>query len=551
VQTLLLITLFLPLAGALLLHGDRRAARWYAIGATLLALATGGVLVACYPGGVEPFAATNLDWLDPAAATIHTSFSIAIDGLSVWLFGLTLLLTVVAVLVGWEAIDRQASLYYRLLLLLETGMLGVFVARDVILFYIFFEFTLIPLFFLIGIWGSEERRLAATKFFLFTLTGSLLTFLGLLSIVLWVHHHPADGSAMGPITFAISDLTAALTLAPIEPKLQIAIFAALFAGFAIKAPLFPLHTWLPLAHVQAPAAGSVLLAGVLLKVGAYGFVRFNLPMLPHATATLMPAMLWISVAGILYGALVALAQRDMKRLIAYSSVSHMGFCMLGVFAANPLGLQGGVLQMVNHGLSTGGLFAVVGMIYQRYHTRQIADLGGLAKRLPVLAFFTLVLALSSIGLPGLNGFAGEFLLLLGMFQRAWISASSGISLQVVAVSSVAGVVLGAWYMLWLVQRVFFGPLQEPSCPTHKLQDADVPLAQGTNATRDPNAVQSPQPVRDLSLREILTLSPLLVFIVWIGLQPGFFLSRMKPTLEQLLVPITQIQAETQSLPPNP
>ena len=320
-----------------------------------------------------------------------------------------------AVLVGWEAIDERAALYYRLLLVLETGMLGVFAARDIILFYVFFECTLIPLFFLIGIWGGPQRRYAAMKFFLFTLAGSVLTFLGLLAIVLWDYYDPAGGNpAIRDADVLDSRLDRGVAESSDGPvALQIWIFLALFAGFAIKTPLFPLHTWLPLAHVEAPTAGSVLLAGVLLKVGTYGFARFSLPMLPQAAAALMPWLMWIALAGVLYGALVALAQSDIKRLVAYSSVSHLGFCMLGLFALNRLSIQGGVLQMVNHGLATGGLFAVVGMIYERFHTREIGDFGGLARRLPRLAFFTLVLTLSSIALPGLAGFAGEFPLLVG------------------------------------------------------------------------------------------------------------------------------------------
>jgi NADH-quinone oxidoreductase subunit M len=515
-QALLLTTLFLPLAGALLLRGDRRSVRQRALAVSVLVLGMAAVLIAQFPGDSAPFAQTDLGWLDRGGMSIDIRFSVALDGLSLWLFGLTALLMVVAVLVGWEAIEEQASLYYRLLLILETGMLGVFVARDIILFYVFFEFTLIPLFFLIGIWGSEQRRYAAVKFFLFTLAGSVLTFLGLLSIVLWDFYHPVGDPAVWKMTFSIPQLTDTLSARPMDRAVQIWIFLALFAGFAIKVPLFPLHTWLPLAHVQAPTAGSVILAGVLLKVGTYGFARFNLPMLPDAAALLMPWLLWISLAGILYGALVALAQSDIKRLIAYSSVSHLGFCMLGLFAANRLSTQGGVLQMVNHGLSTGGLFAVVGMLYERYHTREIGELGGLARRLPVLAFFTMVLTLSSIALPGLNGFAGEFLLLLGVFQRCWAETpAADWQLRTIAVLSVAGVVLGAWYMLWMYQRVFFGPVREPP------PRADAP------------------PVRDLSLREVLTLSPLLVFILWIGLQPRFFLDRMAPTLDELTAPAMQ------------
>ena len=415
-------------------------------------------------------------------------------------------------------------------MVLETGLLGVFVARDIILFYLFFEFTLLPLFFLIGVWGSRQRRYAAIKFFLFTLAGSVLTLLGLLAIVLWDWGHAPVGAAM---TFSIPELTRRLAEHPIDPSLQTWIFLRLFAGFAVKTPLFPLHTWLPLAHVEAPAAGSVLLAGVLLKVGSYGFVRFNLPLLPQATAALMPWLLWLSVVGILYGALVALAQSDMKRLIAYSSVSHLGFCMLGVFALNRLAVQGGVLQMINHGLSTGGLFAVVGMLYDRYHTRQIADFGGLARQTPRLAAAMVFIALSSIGLPGLNGFAGEFLLLLGMFQRGWAEAPPALAAQyrTISVLAVAGVVLGAWYMLGLVRRVFFGPLREPKV------HADA------------------APVRDLGLREVFALAPLAVLIVWIGVQPDFFLRRMAPTLDRLAAAasdtvhsIPREKAETRTVP---
>lgn len=518
--TLLLTTLLLPLAGAVLLPGSRTWARRWALAVALAVFGMAAVLIAQYPGGVEPFAATDIAWLDWTGAPIDVRFSIAIDGLSLWLYGLTALLMVVAVLVGWEAISEQASLYYRLLLVLEAGMLGVFVARDIILFYVCFEFTLIPLFFLIGIWGSQQRRYAALKFFLFTLAGSLLTFLGLLAVVLWNYWHPGDGLDVGRMTFSIPELTESLRLRPMDVGVQVWIFLALFVGFAVKVPLFPLHTWLPLAHVEAPTAGSVVLAGVLLKVGTYGFTRFNVAMLPQATAALMPWLLWISLAGIIYGALVALAQSDIKRLIAYSSVSHLGFCMLGLFALNRISVEGSVLQMVNHGLSTGGLFAVVGMIYERYHTRQIAELGGLARRVPVLAFFMLILTLSSIAVPGLNGFVGEFMILLGTFQRGWVEAPAAHWLQfrVIGVLGVSGVVLGAWYMLWMYQRVFFGPVVEPK--------------------RDPAASE----VRDLSRREICCLAPLVVLILWIGLYPRFFLDRMAPTLEELTAPAMRAAA---------
>ncbi|NQT38429.1 MAG: NADH-quinone oxidoreductase subunit M [Planctomycetes bacterium] len=526
-DNVLLAAVLLPLLGAgcvwALAETGRKVVRISALATTLLTLALAVVLISQYPVGEAEFAAseTNVSWFGGEDGPIDVRFSIALDGLSLWMFGLTALLMVTCVLISWEAITDRPAAFYGTLLLLETGMLGVFIARDIILFYVFFEFTLIPLFFLIGIWGSEQRRYAAVKFFLFTLAGSVLTFLGLLAIVLWNAYHSADGV----MTFSIPELTASLRLHPIDPAVQLWIFLALFAGFAIKVPLFPFHTWLPLAHVQAPTAGSVVLAGVLLKIGTYGFVRFSLPMLPDATAACMPWVLWLAAAGIIYGALVALAQSDIKRLIAYSSVSHLGFCMLGIFSLNPLGMQGGVLQMVNHGLSTGGLFAVVGMIYERYHTRKIADLGGLAHRLPLLAFFMLVLTLSSIGLPGLNGFAGEFLLLLGMFQRAWTGVPGDwvIHLRIISVVSVLGVVLGAWYMLRLVRLVFFGELREPI-----------------------RADGEPAP-RDMSLREVAALAPLLVFVVWIGVQPRFFLDRMSPQLDGIA---TQAAKSLDQKPPE-
>ncbi len=571
-NVLLLISLLLPLAGAALLGGGRDWARRIALAVTLAVLGVAVFLAARYPGGTAPFAATDWPWLAWTGTPIDVRFSVGLDGLSLWLYALTALLMVVAVLLSWEAIEEQGALYYRLLLALETGMLGVFLARDIILFYVFFEFTLIPLFFLIGIWGSKNRRWAAIKFFLFTLAGSVLTFLGLLFIVLWVYHHPT-GATAGRLTFSIPELTAALRLRPMDPTLQIWIFIALFAGFAVKAPLWPLHTWLPLAHVEAPAAGSVLLAGVLLKVGVYGFARFSLPMLPDAAAVLMPWLLWISLAGVIYGALVALAQSDLKRLIAYSSVSHLGFVALGLFAANRLSVEGGVLQMVNHGLATGGLFAVVGMLYERFHSREIADFGGLARRFPRLAFFTMVFTLSSIALPGLAGFAGEFPLLAGVFQRGWaepLSPHAG-QLRTIAVLSLAGVVLGAWYMLWLYQRIFFGPEKMPKTsplplgegpgvragqdsenarhqariPNQQISDSSStgphpnPLPKGEGTEGSNPLPKGEGAVRDLSPREIFCLTPLVVMIFWIGVQPGFFFDRMKPTLDHLIAPVME------------
>jgi NADH-quinone oxidoreductase subunit M len=514
----LLLALFVPLAGAILMWvlapAGRDVVRYTALGAALLTLICAGYVVRYYPVATSPEVYAVTDWSWMADARFDVRFSVGLDGLGVWMFGLSALLFVTAILVSWEAIRDREPLFYAMLLLLEFGCLGVFSARDLILFYVFFEFTLIPLFFLIGIWGSEERRYAAIKFFLYTLAGSLLTFLGLLAIVLWDYHH----SGLGHLRFSIPELTAAVAEHPMPRNMQIWVFLALFAGFAIKVPLFPVHTWLPLAHVQAPTAGSVILAGVLLKIGVYGFARFSMPMLPHATIVCTPWILWLSVAGIIYGALVALAQSDIKRLIAYSSVSHLGYCMLGLFSLNGIGMHGGLLQMVNHGLSTGGLFAVVGMLYERYHTREIRQLGGLARRTPWLAFFMLVFTFSSIGLPGLNGFVGEFMILLGMFQRAWEGVTGLDRTQglLVAVLAVSGVVLGAWYMLQLVQSVFFGPLKEPGGADH-----------GDSHSHDE--------VTDMTPREIAALAPLVVFIVWIGLKPHDFLPALDRPVRTIVV----------------
>lgn len=541
---LLLTSLALPLAGALVLGAlscfdvDRNAARWTGLGFALATLLVAALVVSRFTqdaGAAAGFAVTEWKWIDPATTGVDIRFSVGLDGLGVWLYGLSALLVLTSVLVSWEAIEDRPALFYAMLLLLECGCLGVFVARDLLLFYVFFEFTLIPLFFLIGIWGSEERQYAASKFFLFTLAGSLFTFLGLLAIV-WLH---AAGSDSGTLVFSIPELQRGLAAQPLDPAWQLWIFIALFAGFAIKVPLFPLHTWLPLAHVQAPTAGSVLLAGILLKIGAYGFVRFNLPLLPDATAACMPWLLGLSVAGIIYGALVALAQSDIKRLIAYSSVSHLGFCMLGIFALNQAGLEGALLQMVNHGISTGGLFALVGMIYERYHTRQIADLGGLAARMPVLAFFLLLFTFSSIGLPGLNGFTGEFLVLAGTFQRGFgeTPAAGSLLFPAIAVLAVSGVVLGAWYMLWLVQRVFYGPVKEPAGHSaHAPEDhgaAPGATAASSHHDHDHSAAAESDEIRnDLSLREILALAPLVLFVFWIGLAPEQFLRHSRATLEE-------------------
>jgi NADH-quinone oxidoreductase subunit M len=451
-----------------------------------------------------PFARVELPWL--VGGIFDVRLALGLDGLSLWMFGLSALLSVTAVFVSWEAITDRPVGFYALLLVLESAMLGVFAARDVLLFYVFFEFTLVPLFFLIGIWGHEERRKAAVKFFVYTLAGSLLTFLGLLAIILWNTSHT------GTVTFDIEALTDATLIHPLPMTaaggwLQMVVFLALLAGFAVKVPIVPFHTWLPLAHVEAPTGGSVDLAGVLLKIGIYGFLRFSLPMLPEATAAAAPWLFGLGVAGIIYGALVALVQTDLKRLVAYSSVSHMGYVVMGLFALTPVAIEGANLQLINHGLASAGLFAIVGMLYERFHTRSIANLGGIAAKAPWLAVFFMLFTFSSIGLPGLNGFVGEFLILAGSFQRAWSGVSPAwqawyLSLALLAV---VGVVLGAWYMLWAVQRVFFGPSREP--PRHAAHGHDEAGER-----------------LDIRWHEFVALAPLAVFVLWIGLVPQTFLA---------------------------
>jgi NADH-quinone oxidoreductase subunit M len=494
-SSLLLFAVLQPVAGAIVVWlwpGDaRRGARVVALASTLLNLAAGiAIALAFSPAEAGPQLVTRAAWLPQ----IGIEFHLGVDGISLWLIVLTTLLSTTAVLVSWEAITQSFRAYYALLLLLETGMLGVFASLDVILFYVFFEFTLIPLFFLIGIWGGPERKLAARKFFIYTLTGSVLTLLGLVYVVV-VFHGQAAAASLPVSVFSIPDITKYVSL---TTQQQWWIFLALAAGFAVKVPLFPFHTWLPLAHVEAPTAGSVILAGVLLKMGTYGFLRFSLALLPVASHQFLGWIAVLSVIGIIYGALVALAQDDIKKLVAYSSVSHLGYCMLGLFALNTVGISGSVLQMVNHGLSTGALFALVGILYERYHTRDIRAIGGIARQMPVLAFFFIVISLSSIGLPGLNGFVGEILILAGMFQ---VNAAY-------AAWAAVGIVLGAFYMLWLVQRIFFGPLREPA-------------HEGGHA-------------QDMNPREIAAIAPIAVACLWIGLFPNFFLSRLTPAVQEVV-----------------
>ncbi len=426
---------------------------------------------------------------------IGARYEFGVDGIALLLVLLTTFLGFLAFLSSWSAIQEREREYYIFLLLLQTGMLGVFMSLDFFLFYVFWEVMLVPMYFLIGIWGGPRKLYAAIKFFLYTLVGSVLMLLGILAL----YFFNGDGLLAWPglggdATFSV--LRFHEIASQIPPDLQFWIFLAFFVGFAIKVPMIPFHTWLPDAHVEAPTAGSVILAGVLLKMGTYGFVRFSLPILPEATRELLPWMIGLSIGGILYGALVAMAQKDVKKLVAYSSVSHLGFVMLGIFALNPAGLNGGILQMINHGLSTGALFLLVGILYERRHTRLISEFGGLSKVMPAYATVFLIITMASIGLPTLNGFIGEFTILVGVFERSWVWAAL----------AAFGIVLGAAYMLWMYQRVFFGPVRH----------------------------EENQGLRDLNGRELACVLPLVVLCFWIGLYPKPFFEILEQPVEYIV-----------------
>ncbi len=526
--TLLCFTVLIPLVAACVLALvpglGYRESRWIALATAVLTTLCSGVLAFAFEAGrVDPQfafgsseAGYGLSWTGSGGVRV----AFGLDGLSLWLFALSALLTVTGVCASWESIKEKAAAHYALLLALETGLLGLFASLDIIQFYVFFEFMLIPMFFLIGIYGGRERRRASITFFLYTLVGSLLALAGLISLVV-INYYYGDKHVL---TFSIPELTAGLgaitrpewtDVHPWYANPQVLIFLLLFAGFAVKTPMFPFHTWLPLAHVEAPTAGSVLLAGVMLKVGTYGFLRFNMAMTPLGARVLFPTLAFLSVVGVVYGALTALAQSDVKRLVAYSSVSHMGLIALGLFSATAVGMEGSVIQMVNHGLTTGALFACVGIIYERYHTREMSEMEGLWKRLPLFAFFLILASLGSIALPGLNGFVGEFPILIGSFRRD----------RTTAVIAATGMILGAYYLLRMVQKVVFGPLREPSQGDHD---------GGTSV--DPHAVSAvdhEHQIRPVGLHEIVGLAPLMAFIVIIGVYPKPFLDRIVPSIRPI------------------
>jgi NADH-quinone oxidoreductase subunit M len=425
----------------------------------------------------------------PWISQMGISYHVGIDGISLLLVLLTSFLSVIAILSTFKSVEHSHKGFYISMLLLETGMIGVFVSLDLFMFYVFWEVMLVPMYFLIGIWGGQRRVYAAIKFVLFTMIGSLLMLVALL--VLYFQYH----SIFGEYTFDLLKITGM----PLTREMQMWLFAAFGLAFVIKVPMWPFHTWLPDAHVEAPTAGSVILAGVLLKMGTYGFIRFCLPIFPVATFEFMPLISVLAVIGIIYGALVAMVQKDIKSLVAFSSVSHMGFIMLGMMALNLQSMQGSIIQMINHGISTGALFLLVGMIYERRHTRLISEYGGLAGSLPVYSTFFMIVLLSSIGVPGTNGFVGEFAILLGSWSYS----------KVYTILGATGVIFAACYMLWMYQRVFFGKITNPA--NEKLVD--------------------------LSLREKTVLVPLVIMIFWIGFYPKPFFKLMEPSVKTVIAQV--------------
>jgi NADH-quinone oxidoreductase subunit M len=481
---LLSILLILPVAGAILVallpRGRESLVKGTALATTLVVLLLSLPLFFTFQTGAPGFQFEEIrTWIPD----LNISYHVGVDGISLFLVLLTTLLSALAVLSSWRAITEQVKEYMILMLLMETAMLGVFVSLDLFLFYVFWEASLIPMALLIGRWGGERRVYAAVKFFLFTMAGSALMLIAAIVLYLW------GGT---------SDLTVLLNTT-IPAGMQMWLFAAFALAFAVKVPLFPLHTWLPAAHVEAPTAGSVILAGVLLKMGSYGYLRFALPLFPEAVPTFAPLLSILALIGIIYGALVALAQEDVKSLVAYSSVAHMGFIVLGIFALTPQAMSGAVLQMVNHGLTTGALFLLVGVLYERRHTRLFKDYGGIWAKVPIFGSFFIITALSSVGLPGMNGFVGEFTILLGTFRVNVAYAAIG----------TFGIVLAAWYLLVVVRRTLFGPLN--------------PANEG---------------LTDMTPREIVVLLPLVIFFFVIGLFPNLFFDNITPTVGSL---ITQVR----------
>ncbi|SHF40172.1 NADH dehydrogenase subunit M [Fodinibius roseus] len=494
-QLLLNICIYLPLAGiaAILVSRNDKATKWISLLTTGVTFLLSLLLIFNFDianSGTAQFLTEG----SPVLAGMDIKYLIGLDGLSLLLFMLTTLMGPLVILSSWDSVNKHLAGYYSMLLLLQTASMGVFASLDLIVFYVFFELSLIPMYFLIGIWGGKGRIHATVKFFVYTLVGSLIMLVGLIYL-----GYDAGSSLQG---YVFSTDWRFLSSGAYQIGLveQTYLFAAFALAFCIKVPLFPFHTWLPYAHTEAPTAGSVVLAAIMLKMGTYGLLRVCLPIFPNAFVEFAPYMAALAVIGIIYGALVAMVQKDVKKLVAYSSVSHLGFVVLGLFAVNVISVQGALLQMINHGISTGALFLIVGMIYDRRHTRMIEDFGGIAKVLPVFAVMFMVATLASIGLPGLNGFIGEFLILNGAFHSEVIPQNAFV------VFAALGVILAAVYMLWMYQRVMFGPLK------HKVNEK----------------------LQDLNAREIGILVPLVILMFWIGIRPVDFTQYSEAQVNNLL-----------------
>src|SRR6202521_499849 len=495
---LLTILILLPVIGAAttvaysFTPGARESHhRWIALGFTTLSFLLSLLLIQGAGGGVAAFRLEeNYPWIVSVGAHYH----VGVDGISLWLVLLTTLLMPIAILSSWTAIAKRQMTYYVLMFLLESAMIGVFVSLDLLLFYLFFEASLVPMFFLIGVWGGERRIFAPRQFFIYTAVRFFFIFVGI--IALYFFHQTATG--IGTFDYLVLIETLRNNLMTISPRAEFWLFLAFAFAFCIKVPLWPLHTWLPDAHTEAPTAGSVILAGVLLKMGTYGLLRFNFGLFPNAAKQFAPIMITLAVIGIIYGALVAMVQPDVKQLGAYSSVSHMGFVVLGLFSFTEQGMQGALYQMLNHGVSTGALFLFVGMIYERRHTRMISDFGGLARPMPWFSALFVIASLSSIGLPFLNGFVGEFLIMLG----AWTSSAVQHT-WIVTMLAGTGVIWAAVYMLWMLQRVVFGT---------KTSEANAALP-------------------DLNTRELGLVLPLLALMLFMGVYPGPLLNRSRASIE--------------------
>ena len=506
-QNLLTILILLPVVGAVLLLGHQMfwkqegQLKWLALGFTLLNFL---VSLALFSGSAAAGSSgfsfeQNVPWI----RAINTNYHVGVDGLSFWLVILTTFIMPIAILSTWNAVEKRVTAFYVFLLLLESAMIGVFVSLDLLVFYLFFEASLVPMFFLIGIWGGENRIYAAVKFFIFTALGSLL----MLVAIIGLFYIYADKTGLGG-SFDFVAILAAMqngTL-PLSSEAGMLLFLAFALAFAIKVPVFPFHTWLPDAHTEAPTAGSVILAAILLKMGTYGLMRFNFALFPDQSREMAPLFIILAIIGIIYGALVAMVQPDVKRLVAYSSVAHMGFVILGMFSFTEMGMQGALFTMLAHGVTTGALFLLVGFIYERRHTREITQFGGLANVMPVYATIFVITTMASVGLPFLNGFVGEFLIMVGMFQSHALAITAAVNWNyIAAMLAGTGVIFAAVYLLWMVQRVFFGKV-----------------------TNDKNRT-----LFDLTWREIGLMIPLLILMVYMGVFPKPFLNRSESAIKAI------------------